>query len=102
MIVRVIVSEREKAYFDVEAVIIGDDEAKVLAETNKKFRELIKADNEEVEIPLNDDQIEECVNEGRYMDDEDDTGCEMIVFTPTQLIEANSEKEFENATVQDI
>lgn len=97
MFTRVIVSQSEGTYFDVEAVFVGDDENEVIAQANVKFREIIKAKEETKTDPMDDDEIEEAVSEGSYYADLNKPDYEAHVFTTNQLVVLKSQKEFDVA-----
>ena len=91
MFVRVIVSQTEGTYFDVEAVVVGDDEIKVIAQADKKLRLIIEKKEENKDDPMTDDEIEEAVVDGSYFDDVDNTNYEVHVFEPNDLIEVQAD-----------
>jgi len=86
MFAKVIVSQSEGTYFDVEAVFVGEDEAKVSIQANKRLREIIEKKEEGKDDPMTDDEIEDAIGEGSYFDDVDDTNYEVHVFEPNDLV----------------
>jgi hypothetical protein len=101
MFARAIISQNEDTYFDLEALVVGEDEAAVLANVNKLFREIVKDKDGRAEVPLNDEDIEDCVKEGSYVNLDDKNPYEVYIFAPNKFVVLNSEKEFENVEVQD-
>ncbi len=78
MFSRSIIVEKDKSYIDLVATIVGEDEQEVLADTDKRFKELVK----QHEPTLSEEEILDITGEGFFYQKNDEGEIGLYIFKP--------------------
>lgn len=81
MIAKIIISEQEKCFIDIVALVTGEEQQTVEYESQNKFRELIKADNED----LSEEELEDCIQNEFYYNTAKEYG--LYLMETTNILE---------------
>lgn len=81
---KIIISENEQTFINVEAAIISDDEQEAQHQAEVRFRQLIKNNDPSI----SEEDIEKCVEENHYSDGQgNDLSYELMIMNAEELIE---------------